>query len=354
MDENTCGTGPFEVVEWTHGTRVVLERYEDYWGTLPKLKRVIRNLVEDYATRQLNLLAGEADIITVDVVHASDFYDITTHEVTEEKVKVIAEIPSLTAINFEMNMDINVTATTPAVKVQPFGNLKFRKAFQMSFDFDTFINVALGGHAIRLRNVVPKGMLGYDETVPVYSLDLATAETLFDDAMAELGITKITIELFYNVGNEVRKTGCLMLKDNIEGLDVGVSVKVTELDWPTYLKKLRAKELPIFFIGWLPDYPDPDNFIATYCHSKMGVYAKRIGYEDPYIDGLVEDAATETNETRRLELYHEIQMEMYEQAFYIFAYQPTEFRVMRTWVQGYIVNPMFSRHAYYLMWKEAD
>ena len=145
-----------------------------------------------------------------------------------------------------------------------------------------------------------------------------------------------------------------MLKDNIEGLDVGVSVKVTELDWPTYLKKLRAKELPIFFIGWLPDYPDPDNFIATYCHSKMGVYAKRIGYEDPYIDGLVEDAATETNETRRLELYHEIQMEMYEQAFYIFAYQPTEFRVMRTWVQGYIVNPMFSRHAYYLMWKEAD
>lgn len=35
MARHECGTGPFKLVEWVEGQRVVLERFEDHWGKSP-------------------------------------------------------------------------------------------------------------------------------------------------------------------------------------------------------------------------------------------------------------------------------------------------------------------------------
>ncbi|MEE9149875.1 MAG: ABC transporter substrate-binding protein, partial [Candidatus Tectomicrobia bacterium] len=63
--QHLIGTGPFTVVEQVPGEKVVLKRFEGYWGKKPYLDRVIIRPIPDPASRVLALQTGEADIITI-------------------------------------------------------------------------------------------------------------------------------------------------------------------------------------------------------------------------------------------------------------------------------------------------
>ncbi|HEV7291839.1 MAG TPA: ABC transporter substrate-binding protein, partial [Devosia sp.] len=55
------GTGPFAFIQWDRGSRVVLERYEPYWGELPALTKASFVFIGDTATLTNALLAGDID-----------------------------------------------------------------------------------------------------------------------------------------------------------------------------------------------------------------------------------------------------------------------------------------------------
>src|SRR5690606_4575934 len=55
------GTGPFAFVQWDRGSRVILERYEPYWGDKPALTKATYVFISDTATMTNALLAGDID-----------------------------------------------------------------------------------------------------------------------------------------------------------------------------------------------------------------------------------------------------------------------------------------------------
>jgi peptide/nickel transport system substrate-binding protein len=365
MDENMCGTGPFIFGEWIHQTRIVLNANPNYWGKndaindvtgdddywmshAPKVDRVIRQQVDEFASRSLALLAGDCDHAEWPYTNAPEIYDISTHSVKPAYagiLHIVAEQPTLVVQAIEMNLNKTIGG------VKPFGNLDFRLGFQYAFNYPVLIANVLNGHGMRLRSCVPAGMLGTDPTIPLYNYSATTAKAHFNTAMAALGSPILSIELGYNAGNEVRKQSCLMLKDEINSYAIpGLTLTVKEYDWPTFLTLIQTKQLPIFFVGWLPDYPDPDNYVFVYAHGS-GTYAKRITYNNATITALVESAAVDTNVTHRLETYHEIMMELYREAMYMWIYQSTVFHVERSWVTGWYYNPMHSDQPFWAMSK---
>ncbi len=56
------GTGPFQIVEYVTDQRIVLERFDGYWGTAASLAHVEVALLPDPASRVAALQAGEVDI----------------------------------------------------------------------------------------------------------------------------------------------------------------------------------------------------------------------------------------------------------------------------------------------------
>jgi peptide/nickel transport system substrate-binding protein len=337
MRENAVGTGPFKLVEWTPKQRIVLERNDNYWRTAAKLKRVIIKQVAETATRELDLFTGDADIVYIPTTNAYDVIDQSTWQTYREVrsikpgVRVIAGKPTYTIMQIQMN-----------TAIPPFDNKDFRYGMSYIFDYKTFVDQAINGFGVQGKGPVPEGMFGHDTSLFQFTYDATKAKTYFQKA----GWTgKLTV--YYNAGNEVRKRGCLLLKDAIERLNIGITVEVQELDWPTFLAKQRKKELPIFFIGWAPDYADADDYVIPYCHSTMGTYAARIGYKNGTIDSLISRAARSTDPTERLSLYKEIQREIVEDAVYIWTYQATNFHVERTWVKGWYYNPMVSSSGQY-------
>lgn len=63
--QHLVGAGPFKVVEQVPGEKVVLERFDGYWGKKPYLDRVIIRPIPDPASRVLALQTGEVDVITI-------------------------------------------------------------------------------------------------------------------------------------------------------------------------------------------------------------------------------------------------------------------------------------------------
>ena len=167
--------------------------------------------------------------------------------------------------------------------------------------------------------------------------------TAFSGCVTEEEKTKIT--LYYNEGNDARKLGCQLLKDNVESITDDIEIEIQELAWAQYLDKLQNKEMPIFFLGWIPDYAHPDNYLDPFARS-TGAYANRVGFNDSQIDEWIDAAKQELDPDAAKELYSEIENRLFDKAVYLYIDQPEYLRVERTWVNGWFYNPMFSELVY--------
>ena len=348
------GTGAFKIVEWKSGTHLILEANPDYWGgpdnVKPKLNRVIIQYVDEFEPRKNAFLAGEADIVYWPTLYADQIVNTTTKTVLpdyQDKVRLMTG-PTFDVMFMGFNLNETISTDT-GVMQNPFVYKDVRLGFSYAFPYTEFIDTALQGFGLRAKGPIPQGMFGFhngtlDDLLPTYNLtkakELLSKFTWTDD--------NNTIVIYYNQGNDVRKYGCLMLKNSIESIDVDddgktpdIKVVVTELAWPQYLSKIRSRSTHIFFVGWAPDYADPDNYAFPFAYSR-GTFAYRISYNNTEVDQLYIQAKYELNRTKRAELYLELQRKVLEDAPYIWLYQGESFHLERTWVHGWYLNPVLS------------
>lgn len=57
------GSGPFKFVEWVKGSHIILERWEDYWGEKPVVKKIVYRIITDPTAMALAFENGELDWI---------------------------------------------------------------------------------------------------------------------------------------------------------------------------------------------------------------------------------------------------------------------------------------------------
>ncbi len=353
--QGDCGTGPFKLSAWIPNQVIIMTRFDGYWRTPAALKEVHIAKANDQSTRELMLLAGDADTAAINRNHQ---YDVINLDGTPKypTLRILKDRPTFDVLFFGYNQAINAGATPDPLTVPAsfFSNIHVRKAFSYSFDYNSFISNVIYNGGIQLRGPIPQGMLGYNASIPLFTYDLTKAA-------AELQQTPyfssgFSITLYYNAGNTVRESGCLLLKQGLEALHTSkgagpISVTVRALDWPVYLATLRAKGLPIFFLGWAPDYADPDDYVVPFLHTG-GTFPLRIGYSNTTLDGLIDAAAAQLNQTLRDKEYQDLSARaVLDDVPYLWIYQATNFHVERAWVRGGYFNPMLSGLDYYTLSK---
>lgn len=135
---NPVGAGPFMFVEGNYSERIVLERYEDYWGGAPEMlgtpgaaaiDRVIFEVVPDPASRLAGLRAGDLDIIQgvladqIPVIEGDANVELRTGPGTN---------PIYLAFNTEL---------------APFDDPDVRRALAHAIDYDLLVEAVYGGLA---------------------------------------------------------------------------------------------------------------------------------------------------------------------------------------------------------------
>ena len=349
IQKEVMGTGPYMMNEdyggkWVPEQYVLMQYYPGYWRGWTDQERQSNGITvtghietvflkknNDQSARLLELKSGNADSVYIE----PNYVDIALEY---EGINYEPRLPSLTMLQISFNHNIsNHEGSAPSSDF--FANEDIRKGFCYSFDYDTFINDVIDNRGIQPTGPIPEGLLGYNANGPKYSYNPSMAEMHFKEA----GVWDdgFTIEAYYNLGNDVRLNGLLLLENALEELNPNFDLVIQGLEWPLFLDKLKTREIPIFMLGWGADYADPHNFAHPFLHGAEGYYpSSYLGFQYDDIDDLITEAAAETDPSVREQMYFELAELEHDKALHIWAYQPVSYKIWKSWVNGWYHNSM--------------
>jgi peptide/nickel transport system substrate-binding protein len=394
-----CGTGPYKLDYWEEGAEWSVVRNDDYWGGWPAehpeleeargyLERATTQFKHagEWDTWKLMFLAGDLDVCYVPMPSGAPMMYV--EDVWGEPgIRCIYPLPALSCSVFIFNFDISQENTFLGVE----GGLPQGTFNETGIPPDFFTDAHVRrGFAYCMDYMELRYCMGYQQygmflaearypATPMiwglpyrrpdewyaenqYMLDLAKAEEEFRLAWGgELWDTGFKLPLAYSVSNPIGKTIAEMLEANVESLNLKFHVDPIGVDC-FLTPAILTRELPAFYCGslwlyggWLTpsvDYPDADSLFRSFVHSEEGVAAFFQSYSNASVDALVEEGLHTMNETRRREIYYELQQIYIDECPSIVLHQKFGRHWERTWVQGWYYNPAYPGLYFYHLWKE--
>lgn len=312
--------GPFRIVERRLGDRVRVVKNPVYWDAEKVALGSIDYLAVEHLVTMLNLyLTGEVDWI--DRVPT----DLVPRLLRREDY---APAPHLGTYFYR----VNVTRA-------PFDDVRLRRALALAIDRRAICEKV--GKAGQLPNwgFLPHGFEPYaraelDHADPgedlarydeAFAADLDTARALLTEAGYGDGATLPPVEILYNVSGTHRDIAEVVADGWRRYL--GIETKLVNQEFKTYLDAQRRLDYQVSRSSWMGDFVDPSNFLEVF---RGGGANNRTGWKNARYDALLEEAADEVDEARRLALLAEAE-----------GILMSELPILPIWtyVTGNVVNP---------------
>lgn len=120
--------------------------------------------------------------------------------------------------------------------------------------------------------------------------------------------------------------------------NLGVEVEIEGVEWETFLEDLREGKFQAFMLGWIADYPDPENFLDLLFHSES--VENHTAYSNPYVDQLLEAAREESDFDTRMGMYQEVEQIIVGQAPWLPLWFDRDYLLVKPYVKGFLPAPM--------------
>jgi peptide/nickel transport system substrate-binding protein len=331
--DSTCGgVGPYVITKWDRDVEMVFEAYDGYPGPAPATEKIIMKYYADATTMRLAVESGEIDVATK-TLNPTDYADLEA----EGELQVI-EGPGA-QIRY-----ICINVTTP-----PFDQAAVRQAIAYAADRAAITSIAFQGTHKPLYSMVPMGMWSHTDSFPERDLDMA--KSLLEGAGFSAD-NKLVMDLWWTPTHygPTEADVATVLKDNLEETGL-IEVSLQNAEWVTYKEYYNAGSMPVFLLGWYPDYLDPDNYTWSFAHSSasddVGIF-----YASDEMDALMEagQTAAELRGADRLQLYEDIQSLWVEDVPTIPLTQGSLLVVAQPGVDGIVLDPNMLFH-YFLLTK---
>lgn len=167
-EEPVC-TGPFQFEEYEPNDRLVVSRFDDYWGEPARLDEMTFRFIDDPNARRLALESGDVDLI----------YDLPLQQVPafQERDGFQVAVPPPGAV---YTVSMNLHGSEPHTILQ---DENVRRALAMSFDEEAIAEDLFQGIAEPVNTVSPPSLLGeFSTLVEGISHNPSGAEQLLEEA----------------------------------------------------------------------------------------------------------------------------------------------------------------------------
>jgi oligopeptide transport system substrate-binding protein len=208
-------------------------------------------------------------------------------------------------------------------------NVKLRQAFNYAVDKQAICDIILEGVPVPARGVLPPGFASFDETLEGYPYDLEKAKALLAEAGYPDGKGLPVLTLQYNT-SEAHEAICEAIKNDL--IDIGVKVRLRNLEWGAHLASLKDHEPDLFRADWLADVPSEDNFLQLLVTGKESNYC---GYSNPEFDALFNKARFSTDPDEQHRLYREANRLAVEDAAWLFVYWYRDTMMVKPYLKGW-------------------
>jgi peptide/nickel transport system substrate-binding protein len=246
--QKPIGTGPYKLVEYELNSRIVLERYDNYWGPKPKIGRITIEIIKDPSARVAAIQSGQVDCtINVPVREVQRF---------AQDGAFAAEINPITRV-----IMLNVRADLA------FADKNVRLAAHHAIDKFALSKAFYGGAAVPLSVLATPGTPGY---IPDFNFkyDPALAKQLL--AQSGFGPDKL-VKIGFAATNGQFPSDYDIARA-IVGMwkPVGIDADLQVIEYAKYFELNRGGKLPeATLYSWDNATGDPEIFSGYQLNPKM-------------------------------------------------------------------------------------
>lgn len=338
--QNPVGTGLFRFVKWDIDKELIFEKNVNYWdkdksgNSLPYLDGLKITFTQSSETEFLDFQNGKYDYHDP----SSETYDQITDQNgalldAQNKSYTLNKQPWLQTVFFGMMQ----TPELPGGKDGPFtNNKKLRQALNYALDKDKIIKYVLKNRGTAAVNgPIPAGMPGFNPEIKGYTFNKEKAKQLLNEAGYPdgkgLNITLVT-------GNEeIQKTIAIAVQEQLR--EYGINLQLEQMLQATLISKQEEGVFPFWRASWGADYYDPENFMALFYSKNITPKGpNRVGYSNPVIDKMYEDALRITDFDQRKKIYDEMQKIVIEDAAWLTLYYNQKIYLLQKNVEGFYID----------------
>ena len=326
------GTGPFKMTEYKVGETLILSRHDAYHLGSAKVAEV-----EMILSGGTSMLMYENDEIDISGVGLADLDRLLepSHSLNAELTRAA---PSFSVQYIGLN-----------VNEPPLDDVKVRQALNLAIDKREIATIVLGDQVVPAKGILPPGFPGFSESVSGYKFDPIKAKQLlleskYGNDLDNLPPITITTPGSFgaNVSLDMEVVQAMWEKN------LGITTEFQQTEFATFLKDLNKRRFQMFDIGWIADYPDPENFLDILFYSDSS--NNHTNYNNPEVDALLEKARVETDETLRFSIYNEVEQTILDDAPWIpLWYSGERYLLVKPNVHDYLLTPLIIpklRHVY--------
>jgi peptide/nickel transport system substrate-binding protein len=288
LQSEAIGTGPYQLVEWARGERIVLTAYPEWWGNADPEAAFGKQSILDVefvwrpesTVRAAQVNAGEAQIARF---LAPD--DCAT-------CPVCAEAPSVETIFLRLDTMHPV-----------MGDIRIREAIGLAVDKERLVEQIFGGGQVAAQLVGPSAV-GHNPDLTALGFDMERAAQLVQEAAAD----GVPIDMEINVA--VRRGAYPRNEELGEYVanqlnEIGLNARTEVIEHAAYQEQyvMPYDEIPedrgwIGTLGHGNEMMDVSQTFSGYYRCDGGVST----FCDPEIDALTEESSVITGEERTAEL----------------------------------------------------
>ena len=104
---------------------------------------------------------------------------------------------------------------------------------------------------------------------------------------------------------------------------IGIEIKLTAVDWPTYLEKIRSGDFDIFY-GSKGSAPIPPDLYTSFHSNSTNNGRNYSNYRSAISDSLIEEIRNTDSDIKRIQLYKKLQELLQKDLPVIFLVEPME------------------------------
>jgi peptide/nickel transport system substrate-binding protein len=236
---NCVGTGPYMIESYERGQRLVMTRFDDYWGGWEdnQFDKIVMEIVEDPAMHLQMLEAGDADMMSNFPADHVERFDAMEH-------MTVGTGPSYQHTQFFFNTE-----------VPPLDDILVRQALSYSFPYHE-LEERTNGLYPQMRGAVPAALWGYCEDCFQYEYDLDKARDLLEQAGYPDGGFELTMSYMADYAPETIPME--LWPFHLE--ELGITLNLEGMTFPEQIARARGPEeqrQDIFNEAWWPDWTTP-------------------------------------------------------------------------------------------------
>lgn len=381
LDWFPVGTGPYMMAENNPNRRMVMEKNPNFRGeayptqgmpedkdngmlldagqTMPFIDRIVFTLEKENIPRWSKFLQGYYDASGI----ASDNFDQAiqmgggqaslTPELKEKDIALLKEV-QLTDFYWGFNM-LDEVVGGYSTKQQ-----KLRQAIGIAIDIEEFIAIFMNERGLPAQGPLPPGIFGHvpgSAGINNYMYDTVNgrpvrksvedAQKLMREAGYRDGIDpetgqRLVVNLDLSTrGDPDEKARFTWMRKQFDKIGVNLNIRAT--DWNRYRAKQEQGNIQMYFLGWVADYPDPENFLFLFYGENSKAVQGGVNtsnYNNQRINRLFDRMKTMEDTPARGRIIREMIGVLQADAPWIWGFHPEDYLLKQDWIYNISVNEM--------------